>query len=103
MVSNDLQVQIELVRCSLAKAQLLMVNCVYRGKGDYHRLGHGVDEHVRRPKKVMALQGKKIIAISTGNKVQTCCQYRIVVLNRTIFDAGALHCVCVSDQGLYNL
>jgi hypothetical protein len=21
------------------------------GKGDYHRLGHGVDEHVRRPKK----------------------------------------------------
>merc|ERR550517_2426400 len=29
------------------------------GKGDYHRLGHGVDEHVRRPKKVGALQGKK--------------------------------------------
>ena len=38
------------------------------GKGDYHRLGHGVDEHVRRPKKVMTLQGKKVISISTGNK-----------------------------------
>ena len=22
------------------------------GKGDYHRLGHGNDDHVRRPKKV---------------------------------------------------
>lgn len=36
------------------------------GKGDYHRLGHGVDEHVRRPKKVMGLQGKKVICIATG-------------------------------------
>lgn len=36
------------------------------GKGDYHRLGHGVDEHVRRPKKVMSLQGKKVVSISTG-------------------------------------
>jgi len=47
------------------------------GKGDYHRLGHGLDEHVRRPKKVSALQGKKIICISTG----------------------ALHCVVCTDQG----
>lgn len=38
------------------------------GKGDYHRLGHGVDEHVRRPKKVMSLQGKKIVSISTGKR-----------------------------------
>lgn len=37
------------------------------GKGDYHRLGHGVDEHVRRPKKVMGLQGKKVICVATGN------------------------------------
>lgn len=36
------------------------------GKGDYHRLGHGADDHVRRPKKVMALQGKKVVSISTG-------------------------------------
>lgn len=37
-----------------------------RGKGDYFRLGHGTDEHVRRPKKVSGLQGKKIVSISTG-------------------------------------
>lgn len=47
------------------------------GKGDYHRLGHGTDDHVRRPKKVAALQGKKIICIATGS----------------------LHCVACSDQG----
>jgi alpha-tubulin suppressor-like RCC1 family protein len=28
------------------------------GKGDYHRLGHGADDHVRRPRKVAALQGR---------------------------------------------
>ncbi|XP_063244096.1 E3 ubiquitin-protein ligase HERC2 isoform X2 [Bacillus rossius redtenbacheri] len=47
------------------------------GKGDYHRLGHGTDDHVRRPRKVAALQGKKIICIATGS----------------------LHCVACSDQG----
>ncbi|KAL1138806.1 hypothetical protein AAG570_008868, partial [Ranatra chinensis] len=47
------------------------------GKGDYHRLGHGTDDHVRRPRKVSALQGKKIISIATGS----------------------LHCVACSDQG----
>ena len=49
-----------------------------RGKGDYHRLGHGSDDHVRRPRKVAALQGKKIISIATGS----------------------LHCVACSDQGI---
>ncbi|KAK3907967.1 E3 ubiquitin-protein ligase HERC2 [Frankliniella fusca] len=47
------------------------------GKGDYHRLGHGTDDHVRRPRKVSSLQGKKIISIATGS----------------------LHCVACSDQG----
>ncbi|KAK7864133.1 hypothetical protein R5R35_007650 [Gryllus longicercus] len=47
------------------------------GKGDYHRLGHGTDDHVRRPRKVAALQGKKIVCIATGS----------------------LHCVACSDQG----
>ncbi|CAG9815802.1 unnamed protein product [Phaedon cochleariae] len=46
------------------------------GKGDYHRLGHGTGDHVRRPKKVAALQGK-IISIATGS----------------------LHCVACSDEG----
>ncbi len=47
------------------------------GKGDYHRLGHGNTDHVRRPKKVAALQGKKIVSIATGS----------------------LHCIACSDQG----
>ena len=76
------------------------------GKGDYHRLGHGNDDHVRRPKKVCfeffsfhefsekymlfifklfvclftkvaALQGKKVISIATGS----------------------LHCVACTDSG----
>ncbi|RWS12697.1 E3 ubiquitin-protein ligase HERC2-like protein [Dinothrombium tinctorium] len=48
------------------------------GKGDYHRLGHGNDDqHVRKPKKVMALDGKKIVAIAVGS----------------------LHCIAVTDCG----
>ncbi|XP_076870833.1 LOW QUALITY PROTEIN: E3 ubiquitin-protein ligase HERC2 [Brachyhypopomus gauderio] len=47
------------------------------GKGDYHRLGHGSDDHVRRPRQVQGLQGKKVIAIATGS----------------------LHCVCCTDDG----
>ncbi|XP_039287848.1 E3 ubiquitin-protein ligase HERC2 [Nilaparvata lugens] len=47
------------------------------GKGDYYRLGHNSQDHVRRPRKVAALQGKKIISIATGS----------------------LHCVACSDQG----
>lgn len=48
--------------------------CVYTwGKGDYHRLGHGTDEHVRRPKKVAALQGKKVVAIATGSLHCVAC------------------------------
>ena len=50
---------------------------VCRGKGDYHRLGHGSDDHVRRPRQVQGLQGKKVIAIATGS----------------------LHCVCCSEDG----
>lgn len=45
------------------------------GKGDYHRLGHGADEHVRRPKKVMTLQGKKVISISTGKQASSILFY----------------------------
>ena len=53
------------------------VMCFLRGKGDYFRLGHGTDDHVRRPKKVAALLGKKVIAIATGS----------------------LHCVACTDAG----
>ena len=47
------------------------------GKGDYHRLGHGSDDHVRRPRKVAALQGRRVISIATGS----------------------LHCVACTDGG----
>ncbi|KAL5011340.1 hypothetical protein ScPMuIL_009891 [Solemya velum] len=47
------------------------------GKGDYHRLGHGTDDHVRRPRRISALQGKKIIDIA----------------------CGSLHCVACTDSG----
>uniref|UniRef100_A0A8C4NJF8 HECT-type E3 ubiquitin transferase n=1 Tax=Eptatretus burgeri TaxID=7764 RepID=A0A8C4NJF8_EPTBU len=43
------------------------------GKGDYHRLGHGSDDHVRRPRQVQALQGRKVIAIATGSLHCVCC------------------------------
>lgn len=52
---------------------LSMSGSVYTwGKGDYHRLGHGTDDHVRRPRKVTALQGKKVISIATG-KISLLC------------------------------
>ncbi|XP_043204412.1 E3 ubiquitin-protein ligase HERC2-like [Amphibalanus amphitrite] len=67
------------VECgSQFSAALTRSGSVYTwGKGDYHRLGHGLDEHVRRPKKVAALQGKRIICIAVGS----------------------LHCVACSQEG----
>ncbi|GFT97548.1 e3 ubiquitin-protein ligase HERC2 [Nephila pilipes] len=47
------------------------------GKGDYHRLGHGTDDHVRRPRKVSSLHNKKVISIAVGS----------------------LHCVVCTDAG----
>lgn len=49
----------------------------HRGKGDYFRLGHGTDAHVRKPQLVEVLKGKKIIHVAVG----------------------ALHCLCVTDAG----
>ena len=48
----------------------------FRGKGDYHRLGHGSDDHVRWPKQVTELSGKHIVEIA----------------------CGSLHCVAVSKN-----
>ena len=47
------------------------------GKGDYFRLGHGADQHVRKPTVVECLRGKKIIHVAVG----------------------ALHCLAVGDTG----
>lgn len=49
----------------------------YRGKGDYFRLGHGTDTHIRKPKCVEGLKGKKIVHVAVG----------------------ALHCLAVTDTG----
>jgi alpha-tubulin suppressor-like RCC1 family protein len=49
----------------------------YRGKGDYYRLGHGNDSHVRRPQVVEVFRGKKIVDVAVG----------------------ALHCLAVTEQG----
>ena len=54
---------------------------LYRGKGDYFRLGHGTDAHVRKPQLVEALKGKKIVHVSVG----------------------ALHCLAVTDTGQVSL
>lgn len=50
----------------------LKFNCFYyfRGKGDYHRLGHGSYEHVRRPMRVTGMQGKLIVSIATGKVIE---------------------------------
>lgn len=48
-----------------------------RGKGDYFRLGHGTDVHVRKPQMVEGLRGKKIVHVAVG----------------------ALHCLAVTDIG----
>nr|XP_057155925.1 E3 ubiquitin-protein ligase HERC2-like [Pan paniscus] len=48
-----------------------------RGKGDYFRLGHRSDVHVRKPQVVEGLRGKKIVHVAVG----------------------ALHCLAVTDSG----
>lgn len=47
------------------------------GKGDYYRLGHGTDQHVRKPMPIQSLRGHKIVHVAVG----------------------ALHCLAVSDSG----
>lgn len=47
------------------------------GKGDYFRLGHNDDRHVRKPTLVEALKGKKIVHVAVG----------------------ALHCLAVTEAG----
>ena len=48
-----------------------------RGKGDYFRLGHGSDSHVRKPQIVEGLKGKKVVDVAVG----------------------ALHCLAVTEEG----
>ena len=48
-----------------------------RGKGDFFRLGHGTDDHVREPKLVESLKDKNIVDVAVGN----------------------LHCLAVTEEG----
>jgi hypothetical protein len=43
-------------------------------------LGHGNSDHIRRPKKVAALQGKKVISIATGSLHCIAVSYLIFFL-----------------------
>jgi E3 ubiquitin-protein ligase HERC2 len=43
------------------------------GKGDHHRLGHGSDEHVRHPKVIEELLGRRITNISLGISHAVAC------------------------------
>lgn len=56
---------------------LLIGLILFRGKGDFYRLGHGNDLHNREPKLVEALDGKQIVDVAVG----------------------ALHCLAVTDEG----
>lgn len=47
------------------------------GKGDYFRLGHGTDQHIRKPTLVDCLKDKVIVHVAVG----------------------ALHCLAVTDSG----
>ena len=47
------------------------------GKGDFHRLGHGTDAHVRRPQKVAELGNVHVVGVAVG----------------------ALHCLALSNDG----
>lgn len=47
------------------------------GKGDYFRLGHGSDQHLRKPTPIHTMRGKKVIHVAVG----------------------ALHCLAVDDAG----
>lgn len=51
------------------------------GKGDYFRLGHGCDAHVRRPTLVEALRGRRVVHVAVG----------------------ALHCLAVTSDNQVSL
>ena len=51
------------------------------GKGDYYRLGHDSDAHVRRPLVVEKLREWKIVDVAVG----------------------ALHCLAVTDTGYVSI
>ena len=48
-----------------------------RGKGEFFRLGHGSDDHVRKPCLVEALGDKRVVDVAVG----------------------ALHCLAVTEEG----
>ena len=48
-------------------SKLLCTFSIPRGKGENYRLGHGTEEHIRHPKQVDGLAGKKVVDLSVGN------------------------------------
>lgn len=59
------------------------------GAGDYFRLGHGTDTHVREPKRIQALLNKHVVAISAGS-LHTC----VVCSDGEVYAWGVLTAHC---------
>lgn len=53
------------------------LNHITHFQGDYFRLGHGSDQHLRKPTPIQGLRGKKVVHVAVG----------------------ALHCLAVTDTG----
>lgn len=51
--------------------------CLLFFQGDYFRLGHNSDQHLRKPTPIQGLRGKKVVHVAVG----------------------ALHCLAVTDTG----
>lgn len=63
-------------------------HCIIRGKGEGFRLGHGTEEHVRHPKVIETLYGKRIIDVSVG-----------LIHCMAVTDDGEVYCWGRNDQG----
>ena len=50
---------------------------ISRGKGDNFRLGHGTEDHVRHPRQLEALSGRRVVAAAVG----------------------AMHCLAITEDG----
>lgn len=63
------------------KKNVILISNIEQFQGDYYRLGHGSDQHLRKPTPIQGLRGKKVVHVAVG----------------------ALHCLAVTDTGEVNI